>query len=106
MRIEPLYPVPIDAYTPVVNLDPLMDDRRKRILYQATHRGMKETDRIVGGFVTENVANLSDLQLDYLDELLNQPDADILNWLYDRTPLPDNIDASIFDLIKDFNHNM
>jgi antitoxin CptB len=83
-----------------------MDDKRKRILYQATHRGMKETDRIVGGFVTDNVAKLSDLQLDHLDHLLRQPDADILNWLYDRSELPDSIDAEIFISIKDFNRNL
>ncbi len=83
-----------------------MDDRRKRLLYQATHRGMKEPDRIVGGFVALNIIRLSDLQLDCLDEILQQPDADILNWIYDRADLPDNIDTDVFKLIKNFNHNL
>ena len=83
-----------------------LDNRRKRILYQATHRGMKETDRIVGGFVTENVADLSELELSHLDALLQQPDADILNWIYDRAVPPRDVNKAFFEMIKNFNKNL
>lgn len=83
-----------------------LDNRRKRILYQATHRGMKETDRIVGGFVTEKVAELSELELSHLDALLQQSDADILNWIYDRAVLPRDVNKAFFEMIKNFNKNL
>ncbi len=83
-----------------------LDNRRKRILYQATHRGMKETDRIIGGFVTEKVAELSELELSHLDALLQQSDADILNWIYDRAVLPRDVNKAFFEMIKNFNKNL
>jgi len=67
---------------------------------------MKETDRIIGGFVTEKVAELSELELSYLDALLQQSDADILNWIYDRAVLPRDVNKAFFEMIKNFNKNL
>lgn len=77
-----------------------MDDRRKRILYRAKLRGMKETDLIVGGFAEENVAGMSEAELDQFEVLLEAPDADILDWLFDRAAVPAEHDTPVLAALK------
>lgn len=74
-----------------------MDDRRKRILYRATHRGTKEADFVVGGFFREAVAGLPDGKLDEADALLEELDADLMDWLMGRLPVPDAWKGTLFD---------
>ncbi|KAA5605649.1 succinate dehydrogenase assembly factor 2 [Roseospira marina] len=77
-----------------------MDDRRKRILYRAKLRGMKETDLILGGFAEEFLADLSPSELDQFETLLEEPDANIMDWLFDRTPVPAAYDTPIMARLK------
>lgn len=53
------------------------DIQRKRLKYRATHRGTKEADAILGGFVAANIQTLSDNELDALETFLECPDPDI-----------------------------
>ena len=62
--------------------------QRKRLIYRATHRGTKEADAIIGGFVRQNIADMADEQLDALEDLLNQTDTDVMDWLQNRKPMP------------------
>ena len=62
--------------------------QRKRIKYRATHRGAKEADAIIGGFVKENIHSLDNDQLDSLEVFLNCSDPDISDWLRGVPPLP------------------
>ena len=39
------------------------EQRRKRLLYQSTHRGTKEADLIIGGFALAHISTLSADQL-------------------------------------------
>ena len=45
------------------------DTRRKRILWRATHRGIKEMDLIVGGFTQVRLAGMNESERDYLADL-------------------------------------
>lgn len=77
-----------------------MDDRRKRILYRAKLRGMKETDLILGGFAEEFLADMSADDLDQFETLLDEPDANIMDWLFDRTDVPAEYDTPIMARLK------
>jgi len=77
-----------------------MDDRRKRILYRAKLRGMKETDLIVGGFAEDSVETMSEGELDQFEALLEAPDADIMDWLFDRKPVPAVHDTPVLAALK------
>ena len=66
-----------------------MDDRRKRLLYRATHRGTKESDLIIGGFFTRMTADLSDAQVDEAEVLLEENDIDLVNWVTGREAVPE-----------------
>jgi len=77
----------------------VLDERRKRILYRGNHRGMKEADVMLGGFVTAQVATLSDEQLDRLEALLDELDVDIMDWVIGKKPVPAAYDTDIFAMI-------
>ncbi len=74
-----------------------MDDRRKRILYRATHRGTKEADFVVGGFFRERAAGLADAKLEEAEALLDVLDLDLMDWLMGRLPIPPEWNGTVFD---------
>ncbi len=66
-----------------------LDVRRRRILYRATHRGTKEADLLVGGFVASHVAEMDGTALDALEAVLELPDTDLADWLTGRRAMPE-----------------
>jgi antitoxin CptB len=80
--------------------------QRKRIKYRATHRGTKEADAIIGGFVTANIQDLSDDQLDALEVFLDCSDPDISDWLRGAPPLPDGSNLEILELVQTYQKNL
>ena len=58
-----------------------MDTRRKRIHYRANHRGMTETDRLLGGFADARLETMSDADLDAFELLLYQSDNILMKWI-------------------------
>ena len=44
----------------------LSDPRRRRALFRSWHRGMRETDLLMGRFADAEIANLSEADLDRL----------------------------------------
>lgn len=57
------------------------DVRRKRLLYQAQHRGFKEADLLIGGFAEKHLASMTATELDEFEALLEFPDPDLYAWL-------------------------
>ena len=80
-----------------------MDLYRKRLLYKATHRGMKEADTLIGGFAKAQLDLLSDVQLASFDALLDEEDNDLLNWIMERVDAPKRIDSQLLNQIITFN---
>ncbi|MFZ3237299.1 MAG: succinate dehydrogenase assembly factor 2 [Stellaceae bacterium] len=64
------------------------DIRRKRLLYRSWHRGMRETDLILGRFAEAHLAGFDDAQLDRYEALLECNDADLFDWVSGRTAPP------------------
>ena len=85
---------------------PLTDLRRKRILYRATHRGTKEADAIVGGYFAGAVADLPDGKLDEADELLEESDPDLVDWVMGKKPIPARWNGTLFDEVLAFYRAM
>lgn len=65
------------------------DARRRRLLFRARHRGTQETDLLVGGFVTAELAAMDEAALASLEAILDLPDPDLLDWLTGRRPVPE-----------------
>lgn len=83
-----------------------METLRKRLLYKANHRGMQETDKIIGGFAVQELANLSEAQLHEFDTMLDVPDVDLLSWILAREPIPEAYDNEIMGLLIKFKEGL
>ena len=65
-----------------------LDARRKKLLYRSQHRGMKEADLLLGGFVERHMNSLSDDEVTEIEKLLDESDNDLVNWILGREPVP------------------
>ena len=90
MRAEPG-----GVYLPCAHMD--VETRKKRILYRANHRGMKEADVIVGGFFARRAAEFNDAQLDDAERVLDLLDADLMDWIVKKLPVPDDLRSPLLD---------
>ncbi len=79
-----------------------MDDRRKRLKYQACHRGMKEADLILGQFSDKYLSTMTDDQLDEFEDLLSAPDQTLFAWLTGHEAVPERFDTGVMALMKAF----
>jgi len=66
------------------------DVRLKRLKYRSIHRGCKETDLVFGQFAESGLSALPPAQLDAYERLLDEDDANIWDWLTEKSS-PDNV---------------
>ena len=83
-----------------------MDERRKRLLYRATHRGTREADRLVGGFAQAHVETLDSTALDQLESLLNENDVDLVRWIGGRGEPSDAASMPVLQMMIDFKNSL
>ena len=76
--------------------------RRRRLLYRASHRGTKECDLMIGGYVASRLASLSDAEMDALEAVMELPDTDLTDWLTGRQPIPAGDDSPMLREILAF----
>lgn len=62
--------------------------RRKRLLWRATHRGIREMDLLLGNFVAERIDIMSVAELDELEAIIEIPDQQMLAWATRQSELP------------------
>ena len=79
------------------------ENRIRRLIYQSSYTGTRETDLLLGQFANRYLNNLEDQQLDDYEALLSQGDQNILAWVRGDLKIPDNLNGTVFLLVKDFN---
>ena len=57
---------------------------RKKIIYRATHRGSKEMDILLGGFVKKYINDLNFDDLNNLNEILTVEDELLYEWYFNK----------------------
>ena len=65
-----------------------LDPRRRRTLFRAWHRGIREMDLIMGRFADAEIGALSEAELDDFEALIEVPDRDLFRWLTGESPTP------------------
>jgi antitoxin CptB len=80
-----------------------LDPRRKKILFRAWHRGMREMDLIMGRFAEARLDAMNDVELDTFELLIEVLDRDLLAWITGREPTPVNYDTGVFQALKAFH---
>ena len=82
-------------------LDPL-ETTRKRLLWRALHRGIKEMDILVGGYAQRHVGAMTEDELVQFAELLELPDQDLLRWATFVEPPPADMQSAMLQAILAF----
>ena len=80
----------------------VLSDRVRRLIYQASYTGMKETDLLLGHFAKSYLADLSDDDLTDFENLLAAGDHWIYAWVTGNEAVPDAYNTPVFKLIKNF----
>lgn len=74
-----------------------LSPRRRRLLFRAWHRGTKEADLMIGGFVKRHVAAFTEAELDQLEAMLELPDLDLSDWLSGRRAIPADVTTPMLE---------
>lgn len=79
-----------------------LDIRRRKLLFRAWHRGLREVDLILGGFADRHVDSLSEAELTEFEALMNVPDGELLVWLTGEAEAPPEHDGPLFRRLRHF----
>jgi antitoxin CptB len=80
------------------------DVRRRRLLFRCWHRGIQETDLILGTFCETSLAGLNSGQLDRFEALLDCTDADLFDWIAGHSTPPAEHDHDVMRLLRSFRY--
>lgn len=82
-----------------------LDPRRRKILFRAWHRGMREVDLLLGPFADARLAGMSEAELDDFEALMEEVDRDIFKWLIGEGEVPHGFDTGVFRAIKAYHQH-
>ena len=81
-----------------------LSERQRRLLFRSWHRGIRETDLLLGRFADAHIADLSDRDLDEYERLLDVPDHDLYFWVTGERDIPETHRSELLERIVRF-HN-
>ena len=77
-----------------------LDARRRRILFRAWRRGMREMDLVMGRFADARLPGMSDAELDLFEALLDAPDPSVLAWITGEAETPAEYDTPLLAQLR------
>lgn len=80
-----------------------LDERRRRAVYRAMHRGTKEMDWMLGRYANASLAAMSEAELTEFETLLAMPDPQLQVWLMGGERFDDSEMAPLLRRIRSFN---
>jgi antitoxin CptB len=73
-----------------------LDPRRRKILFRAWHRGLREMDLVFGQFADNELADLADSDLDELEAIMSEEDNDLVKWILGERDVPTHFRTPLF----------
>ena len=83
--------------------DEALDFRRKRLVFRAWHRGIRETDLILGRFADAHAGGFTAEEVADFERLLDVPDQDVLAWVTGAAAVPADQDSPVLKRILAFH---
>lgn len=80
-----------------------LDPRRRRVLFRAWRRGMREMDLLLGGFADAHIAELGDHDLADFEALMEVPDPELFAWITAGDPAAEEYRTPVFRAIVAFH---
>jgi antitoxin CptB len=81
-----------------------LDERRKRLLYRAWHRGMREMDLIMGRFADATIGEMSEAEVEAFERLSEVPDPELYAWIVGGAAAPPQHDTAVLRHLRAFHH--
>jgi antitoxin CptB len=79
-----------------------LDPRRRRMLFRAWHRGIREMDLILGQFADNEISALAGADLDEFEAILGEDDNDLFKWICGKADRPSHLRTPLFERIVAF----
>ena len=80
-----------------------LDAQRRKLLFRAWHRGMRELDLIMGRFADRAIRELTADELQEFEQLMEVPDRELLAWITGEREVHVSYDGALFRRLRDFN---
>jgi antitoxin CptB len=80
-------------------LEPL----RKKLLFRAWHRGIREMDLILGRFADAHIGRMEAKELEEFAFLLEVFDRDLIRWFTEEVETPTEWNTTLFQKIKQYH---
>lgn len=81
-------------------------ERCRRLKFRSWHRGMKETDLLLGTFADQYIDQFSLEELDQYEDVMAETDADLYNWYAGREAFPEEKKSAVFSLLMDHKYEV
>ena len=76
----------------------LPEHRIKRLAMRSMRRGIKEMDIILSAYATENLAMMDEVKITLYDNLLDENDQDLYQWVTGQVVAPDKFIQMIAEI--------
>lgn len=83
-----------------------LDPRRRKALFRAWHRGMREMDLVLGGFADRHIAELSEVELSAFESILEIGDRDLNQWIMGEASVPTHHDSPMLRRLLEFRNSL
>jgi len=80
-----------------------LDVRRRRLLFRAWRRGVREMDLIIGRFADVHIDRFDEPALDDFERLIEVPNAELYAWVVGAEIVPQVHDTAVLRQLIDFH---
>ncbi len=81
-----------------------VNNKRKRLIFRSWHRGTKEMDQILGSFANKHIPDFSEEELDLYEQLLENSDPEMYDWICGRVEVPANKNSAILEKLLNYDY--
>ena len=78
-----------------------LDARRRKILFRAWRRGMREMDLVMGRFADLYLTGMTEAELDEFERLMEAPDPEVLSWITGEAAMPPEFDTPLLARLRE-----
>jgi len=80
------------------------ESRLRRLHYRAWHRGTKEADLMIGGFLDRHGAGWDEAQASWFEALIDEEDVDIMGWAIGTIPCPAHYEGEMMQAMRKLDY--
>ena len=80
-----------------------LDPRRRRILFRAWRRGVREMDLIIGRFADVHIEMFDESGLNDFERLMEAPNAELYAWVVGAENVPADYDTAVLAKLRSFH---